>query len=330
MYLQAFGEVITDALTVNPALGDIPSASAILDTSNYTFQAVTFGKDSQGFQYHAHSVSTIEGPGDYNGGQVIIQSYEDSSVSSYYVSSTHLAVADYVSSLPSYPAITDTRLERGSTSVSSFSPNLGHYTNIAIDSSLPEAGWANPSNAWNVAGSYPPPGNIGEYIFLDNSGVQLFSGTLSSHYNDNQLVDVNGYIKVSDTIYSADSTNFDEGSFLVSTVSYPTGSFRLKTRLAMGDAASLAAFGGVNHIGAYCLDMKSMLAEGLTPPYAWDALNNTRNYKLVAKTTVVDNLLRHSDFTYLSVDFSGFENVLNSNGLFSAGGPVFSLYFILT
>ena len=58
MITQGFGETLTDALTANPALADLPSVSAILDTSNYTFQAVTFGKDAQGFQgFHAHLVT---------------------------------------------------------------------------------------------------------------------------------------------------------------------------------------------------------------------------------------------------------------------------------
>ena len=42
MFTQGFGEVLTDLLTTNPALADLPSASAILDTSNYTFNAITF------------------------------------------------------------------------------------------------------------------------------------------------------------------------------------------------------------------------------------------------------------------------------------------------
>ena len=46
MYLQGFGEILADVMTVNPALSELPSASSILDASNYTFQAITFGKDA--------------------------------------------------------------------------------------------------------------------------------------------------------------------------------------------------------------------------------------------------------------------------------------------
>ena len=60
MFVQGFGEVLTDALTVNPALADLPAASSILDTSNFTFQAVAFGKDTGGFTHHAHAISSIQ------------------------------------------------------------------------------------------------------------------------------------------------------------------------------------------------------------------------------------------------------------------------------
>jgi len=46
---------IVDALTVSPSLSAVESVSAILDTSNYTIQAVSFGKAASQFTKHAHS-----------------------------------------------------------------------------------------------------------------------------------------------------------------------------------------------------------------------------------------------------------------------------------
>ena len=51
------GEIIVDMLTTTPSLSGIESASAILDTSNYTIQAMTFGKDEEGYKRHAHTDS---------------------------------------------------------------------------------------------------------------------------------------------------------------------------------------------------------------------------------------------------------------------------------
>lgn len=56
MLVDGAGELIVDILTANRSLSGIPSASAILDTSNYTFQAISYGKDADGFRQHAHSV----------------------------------------------------------------------------------------------------------------------------------------------------------------------------------------------------------------------------------------------------------------------------------
>lgn len=348
MYMQAFGEVLTDALTVNPALVDIPSASSILDTSNYTFQAVTFGKDSQGFQYHAHSVSTTEetfpesGQYVYNGGRVLVQTFENTGTSSYAVSATHRysGLPLYVSSLPNSPYITDTRLERGPTNTLGGDIDLGHYGNKAIGKSYTTSG------NWNIAGSFPPAGSVGEYSFLDPDGVQVFSGTLSSFFNDRNLADPEGYVTIGTTTRtSVDKDFFEEGSYLFSSLALPAGSMVVKVRLAYGDAAALAAFGGVNHIGVYCLDLKAMLANGLTPPYAWDTLNNTRRYKLVAKVTFIDNLLFHTDYDPNPLSLgeqerdSGFKHILNAGSrsyyplapvppyYYLYDGPVFGLNF---
>lgn len=321
MYLQAFGEVITDALTVNPILVDIPSASAILDASNYTFQAVTLGKDAQGFNKHSHTVSGDLVAGVANNGVLLVYSQQTIGVSSYSVSNTHSVLsATYASSLPNSPWITDTRLERGSTSHLEIgsSQDIGHYVNIAInDSNIPAVGEANPSATWNIVGGYAPSGAIHDYLFLDGNGDGMFSGTLSGFYNTRGLVDVDGYITVSPiSKTSTTAESFDEGSFLVSAATTSPGVFHLKTRVMKGDGACLAAFGGVNHIGIHCLDLKAMLATGLTPPYTFTALNNPRSYKLVAKVTTMDNMLRHGDCNAAAVfgpEHSGFEHIVNTN-----------------
>ena len=55
MLMDNAGSLIIDILTANPDLSGIPSASAILDTSNYTIQALSFGKGSEGYSNHAHA-----------------------------------------------------------------------------------------------------------------------------------------------------------------------------------------------------------------------------------------------------------------------------------
>ncbi|MEY3310794.1 MAG: hypothetical protein RL348_112 [Bacteroidota bacterium] len=170
MLTAGFGELITDILTVNPAIRSIPSASAILDTSNYTFNAVTLSKDGAGFLQHGHSLFSVSAvytdsialsifyptnPAFF--GPLAEQSWRDSvifnnqflttlryntlSPSSYHVSATQLQLsggAQPYKSNPGAPSVYDRRLESQSTlhSVDAFYTksyfDTGHYSNPVI------------------------------------------------------------------------------------------------------------------------------------------------------------------------------------------------------
>ncbi len=56
LLVNGAGESIVDMLTVSPSLSGIPTASALLDTSNYTIQAISFGKDASAYQFNAHAL----------------------------------------------------------------------------------------------------------------------------------------------------------------------------------------------------------------------------------------------------------------------------------
>lgn len=314
MFVQGFGEVLTDVMTVNPAIADIPSASSILDTSNFTFQAVTFGKDAEGFAQHSHSVSAVQyidgnsasGASGYDSGFLTVINWGSnltsavSAASSYVISATYSQFSSNYNSVPNDPSPLDTRLERGSTSstnLSSYSsasalPDLGHYVNSILDNQL--------SSIWNKVGGFAPSDG-GDYRFYDRSGDLVYEGSVSGYFNTHGIMDKNGYLTVSPSSVSELSPTsvnyFEKGSLGVSSESYPVsgGQMILKNYLYKGDAVTLAAFGSVKHVGVYCIDLKSMLSEGLTPPYNWNHLNNNRKYKLVAKVTLLDNPLRHRD-----------------------------------
>lgn len=333
MITQGFGETLTDALTANPALADLPSASAILDTSNYTFQAVTFGKDAQGFQgFHAHNViatrtyvddDPLLGVSSYDAGKVWIINTEGAGVSpsSYVTSAIYNLYSTTYNSVPNDPSPLDTRLERGSTKNSTISdyynysaiPDLGHYLNPIIDPAV--------SSAWNKIGSYAPSSGFGAsaYVFVS---VPPFTGDLSGYFNANALMDSHGYLIVSPSSV-ADSVDFSKGAIMTSSLIVSSGQVALDTVIASGDAASLAAFGGVKHVGVYCLDLKEMLASGLLPPYEWATLNTTRKYRLVAKVTSLFDFLFHRDWG----TNSGFEHGLNQGAASTEGGPRISIIF---
>jgi hypothetical protein len=341
MFLQGFGEILTDIMTVNPEVSGLSNASSILDTSNYTFHAVTYGKDAQGFNFHAHTVSSVQrvdGEDDgtvsgYNDDHVIAINYTNAGtmVSSYPASASHNTFASAYVSLPQYPAINHTRLELVSTQTSpspSFSaagPDLGHYPNAYIDTTL--------SNAWTILGGFAPPSSAGKTCQLYNSaGTLLASGVLSGIYNQNSVIDKNGYVTVSQasglnaTLGAAQGAELSGGPVIFSahgSAQPSAGNTALAVVPQHGDAATLALYGGINHIGVYCLDLPAMLASGITPPYSYNALNNNRIYKLVSKVSFFDNLINHEDISVLS----GLIDGLNEGQGLTNKGPTYILKF---
>ena len=316
MFLQGFGEILTTALTVNPELSSVPTASSILDTSNYTFHAVTYGKDAEGYNFHGHSVSTVQrideesdgAVSGYNDDAIVVVNYRAGITGlnkSYNASAAHDQFSATYISLPAYPAVSHTRLEPGSTqttNASAFSatpPDLGHYPNAWGSSSL--------SNAWTILGGFAPPSAAGKYIKLVQSdGTVIESAIVSGVYNQNGVVDKDGYVKVSQVSglngqLGADGQGFElsGGSVIFSSTASSVHPSAGNTAMAIvpqhGDGAALAAYGGINHFGIYCLDLNTMLASSINPPYAYDALNNNRIYKLVSKVSFWDSVINQED-----------------------------------
>ena len=308
MFVQGFGEVLTDVMTVNPALADLPSASAILDTSNYTFQAVTFGKDAEGFTRHSHAVSSIQyvngdsasGASSYDSGIFTVINYGSdtaSGASSYVVSGTYAQFSATYNSVPNDPSPLDRRLERRSTSSTNLSsyqyasalPDLGHYPNAVLDSQL--------SAIWNKVGAFAPS-TASDWYLYDKDKDLLVTGTVTSYFNSNGLVDKDGYLTVKNGSVQTPPGSYPDGATLVSALGsfeVSEGILGLNANIDGNDALTLVSFGSIKHMGVYCLDLKQMLASGLMPPYSWDALNNNRKYKLVAKSTILDDPLTHRD-----------------------------------
>lgn len=342
MFLTGFGETIVDILTVNPEFEDLASASSILDTSNYTFHAVTFGKDSDGFNFHAHTIVTTEyidnnpnnDASSFNAGLLVVSSQVPDSpyLGSYNVSANQEYFSATYNSVPNYPSVTDTRLERGSTATkaaevfSATIPDLGHYPNAWVDPDL--------KPAWNVLGSFAPPSSAGEFYYLYNAGAAQAYFELSGMFNHYGLADKDGYVTVNQTSGISNTgvkDNLSGGPCIFSSVGFhPSGgTVNLGAALQRSDAACLALFGGVNHIGVYCLDTRSMLSEGLTPPYEWNYLNNNRKYKLVGKVTTFNDLVYHEDYIPGSIQGIQILN-LGGGGFLTNDGPIYIIRFKFT
>lgn len=293
MILDGLGEIIVDALTVNRSLSGIPSASAILDTSNYTFHAISYGKNADGFRNHGH---TILSPSGFGNGVIKVLSYQPVSVSSYHSSAIASAIPGSYQLLPDAPKPTDTRLELRSTvpNYSSGVPDLGHCLNAGIDQNL--SGFA------HLIGCFPRPAGLNYWVVSSASSPAtnvIYSGTLYSNYNYDNTMDASGFLTFAGssltdhiTLYNALQANY--GVLRVPLSDFPNR-IRMFWYLGTGDAGSLLLFGGIYHIGLWCLDLKEMLRQGYTPPFAFNHLNNIRKYKLVAKKTFNRDVLYLND-----------------------------------
>jgi len=308
MILDLAGEVIVDILTLSPSLSKIPSASAILDASNFTFQAITYGKDASGFNQHAHAIY------DTNFSGIIVRSFEPTSVSSYHSSAIASAIPLY-NLLPEYPDPINYRLEQKSCRTvfgDSFSGvDVGHCANHAILSSY--------SSLYRTLGCFAPSGGVNYYV-LSSAPVSgslantFYSGTLSGYYNSSGLMDSNGYLTFAPLNGSQGKVNTTLGNFgsgvliNLSPTFSSTGTVDLVWRLYAHDAAALLLYGGVYHLGLWCLDVKQMLKEGHKPPFAFNPLNNIRKYRLFAKKTFNRDLIYLNDYLGLN----GFKYLLES------------------
>ena len=60
LLVNGAGELLADIMTVSPSLSGITdhATSSILDSSNYTIQAISFGKDASAYQYNAHALDS--------------------------------------------------------------------------------------------------------------------------------------------------------------------------------------------------------------------------------------------------------------------------------
>ena len=310
MFVDSAREHLADIMTVSRGLATIPSASAILDTSNYTFQAISYGKDSQGFKYHAHTILSPSADG-----IIKVVSYDSDLVSSYSPRLAAVALSNNYKQYPSSPTPTDTRLEMKTTlpNYTSGVPDLGQYINPSIDPSL--------SAYTHLIGGFPAASGTRYQIFKSSGGL-LFSGTIASGtYNLSGIMDASGFLtfaqgptviqvflydthEASPTLYD----NLGYGALRVPGAEFPKD-VSTKWLLPPGEIATLNLFGGIYHLGLWCLDIKEMLKNGYNPPYSFNPLNNIRKYKLFAKKTFNEDLISYSDFGGISGFVELFQSV---------------------
>jgi hypothetical protein len=295
------------------------------------------------------------GPSSYNEDVIVVRNYSEDNApfaSSYNISSTYNNLSSSYNSIASYPSPMHRRLEYNSTlvpTVSSYETyssmdDFGHYMNGGIGKF---------SDIWNVVGGFPPSSyqNWDYFILSSTDGLDsgsdirsltysnglATSGQLSGVFNADEIMDTSGYLTfnslsdldgdLSAVGNAVKGSAFSGGALVFSSTdnNASAGLCNVAIRLKDGDAAAVTLFGGVNHLGVWCLDLPAMLKEGLRPPFYWDNLDNIRKYKLVSKVSFWDNLMTHKD----NSTQSGMDLLADSD-TFEFGGPTFLLKFRFT
>lgn len=328
MIVDKAGELIVDVLSLSPSLSGIPSASAILDTSNYTIRAITFGKDASGYWNHAHEPgpAAVRATSSFDG-IVRVLSHESSTarfgVSSYHssattkfneVSSLGISAGINYYLLPEAPSPLQTRLETKPTAIAPdkglSGHNLGHNLNMLNLSTITttQAFGANVSAASSFAGCYAPSGGIKWAILssVDKPHVPIVSGVFKGLFNTCGTMDVLGRVGV-----ARDASNANLGAkapqtsgliFSAAPDFSSTGRIVYGVTLSGGDAGCAGLYGGIYNIGLWAFDMKSMLKRGLTPPYTFsatagrDSFDDILSYKLFARKTFTKDITYIKDF----------------------------------
>ena len=300
MTMDNTGELIVDMLTMLREISGIPTASAILDTSNYTVRAASLGKDALGYQHHAHSDLV------YTSEDAIIRvlSYEDVTVCSYHTSA--FASATNVAILPqaSHPKMN--RLEDASTAIDGLH-NYGH--NINQITTNKKFGCFAPSGAFEVyiVSAALVEGSESENVIVSGSfnnrdGFNAFANP--------SAIDSRGFIvnTVSSMIQGKSLEDAEEYRGLLLSYDDLWSDDTLHVRYVLGirpeDFIVLNAYGGVYNIGLWGIDLKKMLAKGMLPPYTLSA-SDDMEYRLLARKSFNRDLTYYSD----DVDLPGLTNV---------------------
>lgn len=309
-------EVLVDGLTMSPSLSAIASASAILDTSNYTIHGISFGKSYDGYSRYAHSSDLSAFYPATVTGAVMVDTIN--AVSGLNVTSITGVL------IPTYSNPDDRRLQMASTKASlslAATADVGHNMNAMEFSATNGLGISSLG-----VGCFPPSAGIRLYYVTGPHSLTqnnfTASGIFESNFNKNHLMDPSGMLTmtVSSVEQGCSLAEFpnNQGLYMtshragVSSVDVTgiygagfsgtdgKGQIGYNVILSGGDFALPNAYGGIFTMGLWCIDTKAMLAAGITPPFSFTALNNNRLYKLFAKKVFTKDLTFTQDNT--SVD----------------------------
>tara|TARA_Y100000296_G_scaffold58612_1_gene67572 strand:- start:12 stop:1115 length:1104 start_codon:yes stop_codon:yes gene_type:complete len=335
MIVDKAGELIVDALTITPSLSGIASASAILDTSNYTIRAISFGKDASGYLNHAHEPGPRAIEATSSADRVLrVVSYEASTalygVSSYHsapsatsaiikfneISSLGVSAGTRYYLLPEAPSPMQTRLETKSTAIAPDKGlsgyDLGHNLNMLNLSSVVVGRVLGEtvSGTSSFAGCYAPSSGVDWAILssAEATATPVVTGNFKGLFNTCGTMDLFGHIGVAKDASSAHLGRTHLGPFLQQTSGLifsaadnfsSTGRVDYATCLSGGDAGCAGLYGGIYNIGLWAFDMKAMLKKGKTPPYTFSSTAGADSFDDILSYKLFARKTFTRDITYI-------------------------------
>lgn len=308
LVVDGASKTLADILTTSPTLSGITTASSILDTSNYTIQAISFGKGPVAYGRNSHYYTS--GKSDFidtKGESCLITSALPTESSSTYYTSGYKSDDD----LASFPSPLDLILQRGTqlassySAVDSYQASSGQNQNFipSAHSASVSASLGFDSSAAKIVGSmlgcYPDGSSAGGtdfYMFSSVGGVAntltanlIHSGTYNGTFNEASSMDQNGYVgmimsSVQNAGYSL-SSSFSGLTLSAGSNFSSTGEIMYEVMIASGDARSCHLYGGITKMGLWTIDVpKSLLLA--TPPFNFSSLNTNRVYRLFSTKTL--------------------------------------------
>jgi len=321
MIMDNMGSQIAFWMSLPRGFGDIASASAIYDTSNYTVRAASMGKDAAGYSHHAHrpQLSASSAPTDrfvrvLSYGPVDSSAYKAEEFSTFYdAGASALRTRFKVLPEDSHPRMQ--RLESKSTAVavagSASSIDVGHNLN-RIDEI-------------EALGCYAPSGSLTFRILssLPDSAIAIRSplgntnGFNSPDGVSVKSVDKNGFIRVTvNNLVGGRAADVAKEYYRGLLISYdpidappnepkaPSPEYawdplqnRFSVKHVIGlrpqDFLCLNFFGGVYTIGLWGFDVEGMIKKGKYPPYTAypvDGGPDSAEYKLFARKTFTKDI----------------------------------------
>lgn len=271
--VDGFGEQLAQMMTTSPSLAMIPSASSLLDTSNYTVRAISFSKDASAFVFNAHASGGLPASG-----RDVSQVWVNSTTSSYVP----------VIGLPSFTDPLDEKLQvtvGNLSAIDLYGQNLNlirYCSSIGLDASVGLR-----------YGCWPNSHGTTVKLFHTTTSAFIISASLSSTFNLASSMDWRGFVN---TTLTGDPTRglVVSAYSLTSSLSPSAGIMKHFITIASGDLACANLYGGIYQVGLWGLDIQSLLCRGRTPPYIFNPIN-TLDYNLMAKKSLTVNLSKIAD-----------------------------------